>query len=182
MFELKLVGKKDYEIIKLLGISRDTFYKWKKKYKDFKETYQKAVTASKLAKETLLEKALGFTRTVTEATQSGKLIEYQKYFPPDFNSIKYLIRNISDFDKELENKIKIDNKEVDHKQWIEIEKLKLQHIQLEHNIEMDKKKLELEEKKINTEDEQNKNLDTIKEFLNSTKINKEELEVLFDEE
>lgn len=122
IFELKITGKNITEICSILKIDKKTFYRWLKRYDNFKISYEKANNAKFKAKETLIDKALGFTRNIKELTPTGKLIKYDKYYPPDFQSIKYLLRNISGFDKELENKIKIDNK-----------------------------RLELEEKKLNTD-------------------------------
>jgi len=105
MFELKIKGINNKIICEALGIDERTFYRWIKEKQNFKKLYIKAVNAKTNAIKALIKKAIGFTEYIEKPTAKGNVVKYNEYFPPDFQSIKYLLRNISDFDKELEENI-----------------------------------------------------------------------------
>lgn len=104
MFELKLRGVDNKTIWETIEISKNTFYRWIKEKPNFRKLYIKAVNAKTDALKALIKKAIGFR-------------DGEEYFPPDFQSIKYLLRNISDFDKELEHNIKIDLQRLDNEKF-----------------------------------------------------------------
>jgi len=109
MFELKLKNVSNQIIWETIGVSKNTFYTWLNKYKSFRDLYNKALNAKTDAKKALIKKATGFKEKIEKITHTGKIVEYEEYYPPDTQAIRYLLRNISDFDKELEHKIKIEN-------------------------------------------------------------------------
>ena len=58
----------------------------------------------------------------------------------------------------------------------------LRERQLDHNIEIDNKKIELEEKKLNTDTKNEDRVKAIEEYLEATRPNKEFLDSVFDDE
>jgi hypothetical protein len=73
-----------------------------------------------------------------------------------------------------------------NKRYVDLDKFKFEkeykNKQLDHNIETDKKRLELEEKKYNTDSTDEDNKRAIREFIEATKADEEELDELFEEE
>jgi phage terminase small subunit len=68
-----------------------------------------------------------------------------------------------------------------HRKDFDKNKLQIQTEQLQHNKEIDNKKIEIEEKKLNSENSIKDTHKAIKEFLDATRPNNEELENLFDD-
>jgi len=98
---LKMNGLKDYEIFQQLGISKQTFYKWRREHTDFadalkigqKEAIADAINSliSKFKKSTLTE-----TRVEEWTDKDGKkrthVIRTTKEIPPDTAAIIFFLK------------------------------------------------------------------------------------------
>lgn len=127
IFDLKIAGNTNLQIIKHLGITKKTFYNWINTHNPLKQLYNEACTAGIKAKQALIKRAVGFEYTEIQKEYERRYIEEKgkfekvlvkekaltKYYPPDVTAIKYLLQNISTFDKELEHKILIDKEKLD---------------------------------------------------------------------
>jgi transposase-like protein len=99
-------GCTDVEIAKLVGISRKTFYEWRKMYPDFSDIIKKGKLETDLEVENaLLKRALGYEYEETEMTVSkvmvngkevtrpGKIKKTKKIIPPDVGAICFWLKN-----------------------------------------------------------------------------------------
>ena len=91
-------GLKDKQIANNLGISKDTFYKYKKNYPDFSDTLKKGKEIIDYEVENaLLKRALGYeyTETTKEIKENGNKIikKITKQVAPDVTAQIYWLNN-----------------------------------------------------------------------------------------
>ena len=111
---LRVENLQDKEIYNKMGISYQTFYRWLKKYPEFKEAYDFGKT--KIVSEgvsALLKRALGFEKEELlqeiEQDENGKttrkhLKKTMKYYPPEPKLLTFLLTNLDpDTWKNLQN-------------------------------------------------------------------------------
>src|SRR4030042_2043305 len=103
MFELKLAGISNKVICDSIGISIRAFYTWMSKYKSFRDLYDEAVNAKVNAKRALIKRSTGYNYTEKKYVDGILKEQLEKHQTADISAIKYLLRNISDFDRELEH-------------------------------------------------------------------------------
>jgi|WetSurMetagenome_2_1015567.scaffolds.fasta_scaffold33583_3 hypothetical protein len=136
IFDLKISGKSSKDIAKHLGISRKTLYNWINDNKPLKKLYEKACNVGIEAKQSLIKRATGFEYKEKEKefknVDGDRIVvkekESTKYYPPDVSAIKYLLQNISTFDKELEHRIRIDIERLDNdkfEKWFTVNELRI---------------------------------------------------------
>ena len=90
------------EIAKQLGVSKNSFTKYKKEHEELQKALQDGKRALvKELKDTLKKKAKGFTYTETKKTtknEDGVITEitevFTKYSPPDTGAIHLLLKNL----------------------------------------------------------------------------------------
>ena len=130
IFDLKLAGNTNSQIAKHLQIPRRTLQRWLKNHKPLQDLYNQACTAGLDAKRALIKRATGFSYTEKrykettnhEGETRTESEEVTKYYPPDVPAIKYLLQNISTFDKELQHKIYVDLERLDNdkfEKWLD---------------------------------------------------------------
>ena len=117
MFDLKLAGISNKIICDSIGIGIRTFYTWISKYKSFRELYNEAANAKVNAKRALIKRSTGYNYTERKYVDGVLKEKLDKHQAADISAIKYLLRNISDFDKELEHNIKIDMQRLDNEKF-----------------------------------------------------------------
>lgn len=91
-------GLTDEQIAKNIGISKETFYKWKQKYTDFSDSLKKGKDIVDIQVENaLLKRALGYKseeiRVEEECGVTTKKITITKEIPPDPTSIIFWLKN-----------------------------------------------------------------------------------------
>jgi len=90
--KLYLLGATDAQIADILGVSRDTFYAWKKKYPELSDT-KKAIADAKVA-ESLYKRAIGYSHKAVKIFNNyGKplIVPYTERYPPDVTAaLKWL--------------------------------------------------------------------------------------------
>lgn len=91
-------GLTDEQIAKNIGISKETFYKWKQKYTDFSDSLKKGKDIVDIQVENaLLKRALGYTTTETKIKKEyGEITEeitITKEIPPDPTSAIFWLKN-----------------------------------------------------------------------------------------
>lgn len=103
-------GATDEIVYKKLGISKDTFYEYKKKYQEFSDALKKGKEVVDIEVEnTLLKRALGFKETVKKAVKvkrveydNGRrelekeevvLVDEEVFVPPETTSIIFWLKN-----------------------------------------------------------------------------------------
>lgn len=96
-------GATEKDIIEWLGIASSTFYEYKLRYPEFKESLDIPKRESIMqVKNALLKRALGFTyeekkQYLTKDKETGKetlrVETYQKYCPPDMGAVSMFLRN-----------------------------------------------------------------------------------------
>ena len=98
----KAEGKEDREIYDMLGISHNTFYRYKREIDEFRDTLNDAYEEhikSETPKlyNTLEKRAHGFYYTETRRTiVDGEVVkeeEHTKYCPPDVAALNLLLKN-----------------------------------------------------------------------------------------
>jgi hypothetical protein len=177
VYGLRILCLDNKEIAKYFNVNENTIRVWLHRYPEFKEQYYKG-SAERIDSELGIayrKKAVGFNykEDVAFLDSDDEIVTkaINKYHPPDTKALSNLVRNRMKFDKELEMKLKQNEFE-----------MKLKEKEFEHRKEMDKKRLELEEKKYNTDSTDEDNKRAIKEFIEATKADEEELDELFEEE
>ncbi len=91
-------GADDQKLAKTFRVSRTTIDSWKKKHPEFLDSIRRGKDDfdTKNVENALLQRALGFERQVVHvALHDGQFImaEYNKYFPPDPQSIRFWLKN-----------------------------------------------------------------------------------------
>lgn len=91
-------GLTDIQIAEKLGISKDTFYEYKKKYSDFSDSLKKGKEIVDYEVENaLLKKALGYTITLKKekVTKDGNVVEIKEevLVPPDTTAQIFWLKN-----------------------------------------------------------------------------------------
>lgn len=117
------------EIAQNLGVSERTFYKYKNKNSEFKQTVKKGRdTAIENLENTMFKSALGFTQTVTkyekvkhtiydngkklEETEEMVAYEEEVYFKPDTTAAIFLLKNWANYMNEPQA-LKLREKEIE---------------------------------------------------------------------
>lgn len=87
-------GLTDVQIAHNMGISKDTFYKYKKKYSDFADTLKKGKEVIDYEVESaLLKNALGFHYMEEQVTNDGRVVEVKKYSKPHTTAAIFWLKN-----------------------------------------------------------------------------------------
>jgi Homeodomain-like domain len=92
------VGAIDEEIADELGINRETFHNWKKKYPELANAVKAAKEISNAAVEkALYQRANGYSHPAVKAfiTRDGKIVEhkYIEHYPPDTTAALFWLKN-----------------------------------------------------------------------------------------
>jgi len=94
---LARLGFSDQEAADYLGISKATFYNWRKKYKQFLDSIKKGKDSiDDQVENALAKKALGFREKAIKIFHyQGQIItkEYEEYYPPDVGAICFWLKN-----------------------------------------------------------------------------------------
>ena len=81
-------------IAKSLGINRDILYRLKRQNRYFQSLMARADEEQvEVIRQSLLSKATDKYVVSQKVTPTGKVIDYQKYVPADFNAIKFFLLN-----------------------------------------------------------------------------------------
>ena len=95
---IEVKGYNDSQLIEYLGISRPTFYKWKKEKVNFSNTLKKSrVKLVSKIKDSLVKKTEGFYVTEwKEIVVEGEVVkvENSKYIPPSDTAIIFALANL----------------------------------------------------------------------------------------
>jgi len=87
-------GLTNNQIAHNMGISKDTFYQYQKKYSDFKEALKTGKEVSDYEVENALYKnATGFHYIEEQVTNSGNVVEVRKYSKPQTTAMIYWLKN-----------------------------------------------------------------------------------------
>ena len=91
-------GLNDIQIAEKLGIGKNAFYKYIKKYKDFRDALRKGKAPVDIVVEnSLLKRANGFEHSIDQqkVLRDGTIINYRKtsYYPPDPKCIEMWLSN-----------------------------------------------------------------------------------------
>lgn len=96
-------GATEKDIIEWLDVASSTFYEYKLKYPELRESLDRPKRESIMqVKNALLKRALGFTyeekkQYLTKDKETGKetlrVETYQKYCPPDMGAVSMFLRN-----------------------------------------------------------------------------------------
>ncbi len=103
-------GHCDDEISRRLGISRSTFYRYKKEFPAFEETLRRGKQRTDSAvEEALFRKATGYVQRIVkpvkvkevlyengkkaQETERVEMVVEEQYFPPDTNSALFWLKN-----------------------------------------------------------------------------------------
>lgn len=115
---IEVQGYNHKQLIKYLGISKDTFYKWIKKHADFSDTLKKSkMHLIEDVKNKLIERARGIE--YEEVTQEIKIIdgkEYKtikkikKFIPPSDTAIIFTLANLDPKNWKRQDKIITEDK------------------------------------------------------------------------
>lgn len=90
-------GATDEWIYTTLGVSKDTFYKWKREKPEFKEALKPKEIVDREVENALLKRALGFDYYTEEVVNVGKgkqeIKTLKKYEPPNTTAIIFWLKN-----------------------------------------------------------------------------------------
>jgi len=91
-------GYTDYSICEQLGISQDSWMKYKEQYPDLSELYTRArMERNRLVMNKMFQRACGEKVTLLKqkATKDGEVIDLveEQYIPPDVNAADLYLRN-----------------------------------------------------------------------------------------
>lgn len=86
-------GATDEWIYTTLGVSKDTFYKWKREKTEFKEALKPKEIVDREVENALLRNAKGFYYEEDAVTNRGEKIRIQKYQPPNTTAGIFWLKN-----------------------------------------------------------------------------------------
>lgn len=116
---IEVEGYNNNQLIEYLGISKQTFYRWKSEKSDFRDTLKKSkVKLVAQIKDSLVKKTEGFhVDEWKEVVVDGQIVELKtrKYIPPSDTAIIFALanldpKNFSRQDKQIKEEESTDSK------------------------------------------------------------------------
>lgn len=87
-------GMTDEQIFGKIGISKQTFYDWKKRFPDFSDSLKKGKElVDRMVENALLKSALGFEYEEDVATPKGDVVTVRKYERPNTTAQIFWLKN-----------------------------------------------------------------------------------------
>lgn len=87
-------GLTDIQIAQNIGISKQTFYDWKKRYPDFADSVKRGKEViDRMVENALLKAAMGFEYDEEMATPRGEVVTIRKYEKPNTTALIFWLKN-----------------------------------------------------------------------------------------
>ncbi|WP_077622012.1 hypothetical protein [Sediminibacillus massiliensis] len=87
-------GHTDKDMMEMLGVSHDVFYKWKREKKEFNDALKKGKeVVDRQVENALLQSALGFRYQEQTVTNKGDVVDVEKYEKPNTTAQIFWLKN-----------------------------------------------------------------------------------------